>query len=482
VSLDQDEQQLRSVLKEKGLDFPVFFSGQGWSDPIARSFGVTGIPNSFVIGRDGRFASDSLHGSQLAGAIEAALAAPREAAYASGKKPARLNIRTTLDGDDVGIPGLKIKLQAIDAVGRPVRNDELDMRSPADRIVWLYPRLDGGRIVAWASGAGLNEQEKTLDSPTGEDRLTFSFASPRRVTGRVTARDSAGVSTGAPGIKVTLVGNHGMQRSALSNDDGTFQVAALAGNYRLSVEGSEKFAPIAPRANTMTVAAESDPEPIMIEVSRATVVKGSVVDGHGGPVAGAKVRSTAGPLTVTTNDKGEFELAGVPSAGPATIFASKDRLSGRVVMQDYDGKSQPQITLGLPVAQSSQRRLPAGSNIPPLTAWKLDGEQVEWRPGGDRNCLIVFCALGHPAGRAFLHRAVAWAQEHKVHLAAFSIDWTVEQAARESAAIRLETPLLFAGPGGLVLTKNWSVIPPAQALLVSAEGNVVRSPEPSNLP
>ncbi len=65
ISLDNDEEKLRSVMKEKDLTFPVVFSGQGWQDSIAQSFGVRGIPSSFVIGRDGRFVTQQIHGSEL---------------------------------------------------------------------------------------------------------------------------------------------------------------------------------------------------------------------------------------------------------------------------------------------------------------------------------------------------------------------------------------------------------------------------------
>lgn len=483
VSLDQNELQLRDVLKEQGLEFPVLFSGQGWNDPTARSFGVTGIPNSFVIGRDGRFASDSLHGSQLAEAITAALAVPGEAAYSSDKKPARLTIRTKLDGDDAGIPGLKIKLQALDAAGRPVREDDLAWPGQGEKIIWLYPRLDGGgRIVAFATGAGLAEQRQSLDAVTGDDELTFSFASPRQVTGRVTPRDATESAAGVPGVKVILHGNHGRQRSAISNDDGSFHLAVLPGEYRLSVEGTEKFAPFSRQATTITVPGESDPAPLTIQVARAAVVKGTVIDGQGLPVAGARVQSTANRLTATTNDQGDFNLAGVSSVGPATILASKDRLSGRIVLQDIDGTEQPRIVLGPSAARSGAKGLPLGIEIPTLTAWKMDGQQIEWQPGPDGPCLIVFCAMGHPAGRSLLDQALVWTRDRKVRLVAFSIDWTVEQAARGSATIALETPMLFAGAGGLMISKNWSMTPPAQAFLVSSDGKIVSNPLPGRLP
>jgi hypothetical protein len=152
------------------------------------------------------------------------------------------------------------------------------------------------------------------------------------------------------------------------------------------------------------------------------------------------------------------------------------------VLQDYDGTKQPQIVLGQPVAQSGAKDLPLGSRIPALTAWSLDGQQIEWRPGGNRNCLIVFCALGHPAGRLLLDQAAKWAKEHGAQLAAFSVDWSLEQARRESATIQLETPLLFCGAGGLPIAKSWSVIPPARAFLISANGTIVSNPMPGKLP
>lgn len=67
VSLDdaKDKSKLEEFLRKKKLSWPQCFSGQGWSDPFTIKYGVTGIPATFLIGKDGRIAGIGVGGHEL---------------------------------------------------------------------------------------------------------------------------------------------------------------------------------------------------------------------------------------------------------------------------------------------------------------------------------------------------------------------------------------------------------------------------------
>jgi thiol-disulfide isomerase/thioredoxin len=53
ISLDQDVQAMRRVAQEKGFNWPQMCDGQMWKTPPAVTWGVHGIPSTFIIGPDG---------------------------------------------------------------------------------------------------------------------------------------------------------------------------------------------------------------------------------------------------------------------------------------------------------------------------------------------------------------------------------------------------------------------------------------------
>ena len=257
----------------------------------------------------------------------------------------------------------------------------------------------------------------------------------------------------------------------------------MPGDYNLLVEGTEALTPIARRSNNaVAVAAEADPEPLAVEVCRAVMVRGIVVGDDGAPVASAKVRSSSNRnLQTTSNDKGEFELAGIASVGKVTISAQAANEIGAVVLEDCDGRETLKIVLGQRPGGGSPG-LQRGRSLPALTVMTLDGAQLDWRPGANGNHLLVFCQLGHAAGRSFLSQARTWAQDHDARLVICSIDWSLEQARREASAQGVKSSVLFAGPGGLNLAKEWSLAEPAQAYLISSAGKVLSDPPAGKLP
>ena len=60
VSLDYDLSTWRSYIKQNDLDWVHVSDGQYWRNAIARQYGVTAIPQSYLIGRDGRVISEGI--------------------------------------------------------------------------------------------------------------------------------------------------------------------------------------------------------------------------------------------------------------------------------------------------------------------------------------------------------------------------------------------------------------------------------------
>jgi thiol-disulfide isomerase/thioredoxin len=68
VSLDEDRDALVQFVTEKKLPWPVLFEkpeGEGWRHPLATFYGITGIPQLILIGRDGNVITLNARGEQL---------------------------------------------------------------------------------------------------------------------------------------------------------------------------------------------------------------------------------------------------------------------------------------------------------------------------------------------------------------------------------------------------------------------------------
>jgi thiol-disulfide isomerase/thioredoxin len=53
ISLDEDEEALRKVLKSKKVAWPQHFDGKGWDDEIAHRFGITALPTVWLVNKEG---------------------------------------------------------------------------------------------------------------------------------------------------------------------------------------------------------------------------------------------------------------------------------------------------------------------------------------------------------------------------------------------------------------------------------------------
>ncbi len=53
ISLDSDSSALKKVIADKKFTWPMSFEGKGWDGATPHAWGVTGIPQTFIIGPDG---------------------------------------------------------------------------------------------------------------------------------------------------------------------------------------------------------------------------------------------------------------------------------------------------------------------------------------------------------------------------------------------------------------------------------------------
>jgi thiol-disulfide isomerase/thioredoxin len=65
ISLDESREDLDAFRAGRTLPWPILFSGKGWDDPLARSYGISGIPQLILVGRDGNVISTTARGERL---------------------------------------------------------------------------------------------------------------------------------------------------------------------------------------------------------------------------------------------------------------------------------------------------------------------------------------------------------------------------------------------------------------------------------
>jgi peroxiredoxin len=75
ISLDQDRNKLKDFIDKHEMPWPQFFDGQGWESKLGRQYGITSIPATFLLDREGRIIGRNLRGPALGAAVAEALAA-----------------------------------------------------------------------------------------------------------------------------------------------------------------------------------------------------------------------------------------------------------------------------------------------------------------------------------------------------------------------------------------------------------------------
>jgi peroxiredoxin len=78
IALDEarDEQKLLTFLKKENLPWPQYFPGNGHytTSEVSQRFGVTGIPATFLLDRQGMIADTNVRGERLEPAVRRLLA------------------------------------------------------------------------------------------------------------------------------------------------------------------------------------------------------------------------------------------------------------------------------------------------------------------------------------------------------------------------------------------------------------------------
>lgn len=69
ISLDESREDVADFVAGERIPWPTLYSGQGWQDPVAMSYGVRSIPRLILIGRDGRVISIDAKGERLVDAL-----------------------------------------------------------------------------------------------------------------------------------------------------------------------------------------------------------------------------------------------------------------------------------------------------------------------------------------------------------------------------------------------------------------------------
>jgi len=65
ISLDEDREDVEKFVAENKIPWPIIFAGKGWQDPVAQFYGISGIPQLVLIGRDGNVITLDVRGAKL---------------------------------------------------------------------------------------------------------------------------------------------------------------------------------------------------------------------------------------------------------------------------------------------------------------------------------------------------------------------------------------------------------------------------------
>ena len=71
ISLDNDQEALQSFLKKHGLPWPEYFDGKGWQSDLVTKYGVGGIPEMWLVNKEGHVIATGVQADELDGKIGA---------------------------------------------------------------------------------------------------------------------------------------------------------------------------------------------------------------------------------------------------------------------------------------------------------------------------------------------------------------------------------------------------------------------------
>jgi len=73
VSIDEDEAKWREFIKREQMNWRHALDPDGWHGGVAAKYGVTSIPTTFLLDKDGKVIQVDLRGVQLGSEVESAI-------------------------------------------------------------------------------------------------------------------------------------------------------------------------------------------------------------------------------------------------------------------------------------------------------------------------------------------------------------------------------------------------------------------------
>jgi peroxiredoxin len=73
ISLDKDEQKLKTFIEEKKVTWQQYFDGKGWESKLAGKYGIQSIPATYLLDGEGKILGSNLRGEALEEAVAKAL-------------------------------------------------------------------------------------------------------------------------------------------------------------------------------------------------------------------------------------------------------------------------------------------------------------------------------------------------------------------------------------------------------------------------
>jgi peroxiredoxin len=73
ISLDKDQARLDAFIAGNGMDWVQYFDGKGWDNVLSNKYGVSSIPATFLLDKNGVIVARDLRGGDLAKAVAKAL-------------------------------------------------------------------------------------------------------------------------------------------------------------------------------------------------------------------------------------------------------------------------------------------------------------------------------------------------------------------------------------------------------------------------
>jgi len=74
ISLDKDGDKLAAFTKDKQMTWPQIFDGQGWQNKLAQAYGISSIPATYLLDKEGKIAAKNLRGEALSKKVAELLA------------------------------------------------------------------------------------------------------------------------------------------------------------------------------------------------------------------------------------------------------------------------------------------------------------------------------------------------------------------------------------------------------------------------